>query len=82
MIVTLLTDYGADDVTVTSSSTVRNFADAIGERFPREARVVSIGPQTSATARELGIEVHVEAERHDVDGLVDALQRDAAERWS
>jgi hypothetical protein len=24
--------------------------------------------------------VHVEAERHDVDGLVDALKADAAER--
>ena len=41
------------------------------------ARVVSIGPVTSETARELGLEVHVEAERHDVDGLVDALLRDA-----
>ena len=40
---------------------------------PDGARVVSIGPVTSATARELGLEVHVEAERHDIDGLVDAL---------
>ena len=37
---------------------------------PAGARVVSIGPVTSATARELGLEVHVEAERHDIDGLV------------
>jgi uroporphyrinogen III methyltransferase/synthase len=41
---------------------------------------VSIGPITSATAREHGLEVHVEAERHDVDGLVDALTADAAAR--
>jgi uroporphyrinogen III methyltransferase/synthase len=68
----------ADYVTFTSSSTVRNFAEAIGDRFPRGARVVSIGPQTSAAARELGIEVHAEAERHDVDGLVEALLEDAA----
>jgi uroporphyrinogen III methyltransferase / synthase len=67
----------ADYVTFTSSSTVRNFADAIGDRFPRGARVVSIGPATSASARELGIEVHVEAEQHDLDGLVDALLKDA-----
>ena len=40
--------------------------------------MVSIGPVTSATARELGLEVHVEAERHDIDGLVDALLEDAA----
>jgi uroporphyrinogen III methyltransferase/synthase len=67
----------ADYVTFTSSSTVRNFAQAVGDGFPRSARVVSIGPATSATARELGIEVHVEAEKHDVDGLVEALLEDA-----
>jgi uroporphyrinogen III methyltransferase/synthase len=66
-------------VTFTSSSTVRFLIDAIGgvERFPEEARVVSIGPVTTQTARELGLEVHVEAGRHDVDGLVDALLHDA-----
>ncbi len=42
------------------------------------ARIVSIGPVTSEKARELGLEVHVEAERHDVDGLIDALTADAA----
>jgi len=34
---------------------------------------------TSATAREAGLEVHVEAARHDPDGLVEALLEDAAE---
>jgi uroporphyrinogen-III synthase len=33
---------------------------------------------TSQTARELGLPVDVEAERHDIDGLIDALLRDAA----
>jgi len=41
------------------------------------ARIVSIGPVTTAAARELGVEVDVEAERHDVDGLVAALLSDA-----
>jgi uroporphyrinogen III methyltransferase / synthase len=68
----------ADYVTFTSSSTVRYFLEIAGDAFPRAARVVSIGPATSATARELGLEVHVEAERHDVDGLVEALLEDAA----
>ena len=67
----------ADYITFTSSSTVRNLLDAVGGRFPPWARVVSIGPITSQTARELGLEVHVEAERHDVDGLVEALIADA-----
>jgi uroporphyrinogen III methyltransferase / synthase len=67
----------ADYVTFTSSSTVRNLVEALGERFPASARVVSIGPVTSETARELGLRVDVEAERHDVDGLLDALLADA-----
>jgi len=70
----------ADYVTFTSSSTVRFLIEALGEaeRFPARARVVSIGPVTSEAARDLGLEVAVEAERHDVDGLVEALLRDAA----
>jgi uroporphyrinogen III methyltransferase/synthase len=68
---------GADYVTFTSSSTVRNFSEAVGDGFPRDARIVSIGPATSATAREVGLEVHVEADPHDVDGLVAALLEDA-----
>ena len=69
----------ADYVTFTSSSTVRFLIEAIdgADRFPAGARVVSIGPVTSQTARDLGIEVHVEAGRHDVEGLVEALLGDA-----
>jgi uroporphyrinogen III methyltransferase/synthase len=68
----------ADYVTFTSSSTVRNLLAAVGDRFPAGARVVSIGPVTSETARDAGLEVHVEAERHTPDGLIDALLADAA----
>jgi uroporphyrinogen III methyltransferase/synthase len=68
---------GADYVTFTSGSTVRNLLDLLGDRFPREARIVSIGPITSAAAREAGLEVAVEASRHDPDGLLEALLADA-----
>jgi uroporphyrinogen III methyltransferase / synthase len=68
----------ADYVTFTSSSTVRNLLAAVGNRFPRSARVVTIGPVTSETARDAGLEVHVEAQRHDPAGLVEALVADAA----
>jgi uroporphyrinogen III methyltransferase/synthase len=68
---------GADYVTFTSSSTVRNLTEALDDRFPAGARIVSIGPITSEAARSAGLEVHVEAERHDVDGLVEALLKDA-----
>ena len=68
----------ADYVTFTSSSTVSNLMAVLDGRFPERARVVSIGPVTSETAREAGLEVHAEAERHDPDGLVEALLADAA----
>jgi uroporphyrinogen III methyltransferase/synthase len=68
----------ADYVTFTSSSTVRNFISAVDGRFPPRARVVSIGPVTSDAAREAGLNVDVEAERHDPEGLVEALLADAA----
>ncbi len=70
----------ADYVTFTSSSTVRNLTEALGDRFPRDARVVSIGPVTSEAARDAGLEVHAEAERHDVDGLLAVLLADATNR--
>ena len=63
----------ADFVTFTSSSTVRNFVQATGDGVPKGARVISIGPVTSAAAREAGLKVDIEAERHDIDGLVEAL---------
>jgi uroporphyrinogen III methyltransferase / synthase len=69
----------ADYVTFTSSSTVSNLTEALGDRFPAGARIVSIGPITSEAARQAGLEVDVEAERHDIDGLVAALLADAAE---
>jgi uroporphyrinogen III methyltransferase/synthase len=69
---------GADFVTFTSSSTVTNLTEALGDRFPAAARIISIGPVTSGSVREAGLEVAVEADRHDVDGLLAALLADAA----
>ena len=66
-------------VTFTSSSTVRFLLES-GVRPPDAARVVSIGPVTSATAEESGLAVDVEAERHDIDGLIEALTADATAR--
>lgn len=68
----------ADYVTFTSSSTVRNLTEALGDRFPADTRIVSIGPVTSEAVRDAGLKVHVEAARHDIDGLVEALLADAA----
>ena len=63
---------GIDLVAFASSSTVRNFVELVGDA-PWSATVVSIGPVTSATCRQLGIEPDVEADPHDLDGLVAAL---------
>ena len=72
----------ADYLTFTASSTVRSFLSLLApperSRLGR-ARVVSIGPITSATAREEGLEVHAEAAEHTVPGLIAALLADAAD---
>lgn len=83
----------ADYITFTSSSTVRNFlaagaADPGPDRpdadpaaraggLAASTRIVSIGPVTSETLREHGLAPDVEAERHDIDGVVAALLADA-----
>jgi uroporphyrinogen III methyltransferase/synthase len=67
-----------DYVTFTASSTVRNFVDLAGTDLGG-ARVVSIGPITSATVRELGLRVHAEATEFTIPGLVAAL-RELAEK--
>ena len=67
----------ADYLTFTSSSTVRNFLDRPGADAAPSARIASIGPITSDAVREAGLEVDVEADRHDIDGLVAALVADA-----
>ncbi len=79
-------------VTFTSSSTVRNFiqlmgsAGARGQACPRHTnlegiRMASIGPVTSATLRELGLEVDIKAKEFTIPGLVAAIVKSfAAER--
>jgi uroporphyrinogen III methyltransferase/synthase len=68
-----------DYLTFTSSSTVRFFVDALGgsRSLPERVRIVSIGPVTSAAARERGVRVDVEASQHDIDGLIEALVADS-----
>jgi uroporphyrinogen III methyltransferase/synthase len=73
---------GAEYITFTSSTTVRFFLDAAGGAagLGSETRIVSIGPITSETLHEHGLEPHVEAQDHDVDGLIRALLADVAAR--
>jgi len=64
-------------VTFTSSSTVRNFVALVGARKKSLAgiRLASIGPVTSSTLRELGLEVGVEATEFTIPGLIEAIVR-------
>lgn len=66
-----------DVVTFTSSSTVRSYAELIGPGTGG-ALVASIGPITSETAREVGMEVDIEAAEYTVPGLIEAI----AERFA
>ena len=66
-----------DAVTFTSSSTVRNFVDLLGQETSRLAHgtlVACIGPITAATARECGLRVDVVAGAYTIHGLVAALR--------
>ncbi|HEY3661150.1 MAG TPA: uroporphyrinogen-III C-methyltransferase [Candidatus Udaeobacter sp.] len=64
---------GADLITFTSSSTVENFL-ALGLPWPKEMRIASIGPITSKTLRDHGLNVDIEARRHDIDGLLQVIK--------
>ena len=68
-------DRGIDVVTFSSSSTVRNLVGALnGEGSPLNSSMIAcIGPTTAASARELGLKVDLVAEKHNVEGLVEAL---------
>jgi uroporphyrinogen III methyltransferase/synthase len=62
---------GADLLVFASSSAVRAFHAAAGTLDG--PRIASIGPATSATIRELGGEVAIEAAEHTPDGLIGAI---------
>ncbi|MCP4264180.1 MAG: uroporphyrinogen-III C-methyltransferase [Candidatus Brocadiaceae bacterium] len=66
-----------DIVTFTSSSTVRNFVKIIGEdnlsTFKENVQFASIGPITTETAEELGIDISIKADEYTIPGLVQAI---------
>jgi uroporphyrinogen-III synthase len=87
-IVHLLEAQQLDILTFTSSSTVRNFmqwliqcdsdvANALLTSITRHARpkIACIGPITAQTAREFGLDVHIEAQEYTIAGLIEAIIR-------
>ena len=88
-ILNLLRHHRLDILTFTSSSTVRNFMEWLGncERYVSDlrqedlvavlaqVRIACIGPITAQTAREMGLNVTIEATEFTIDGLVQAIVR-------
>ena len=73
---------GFDAVTFTSSSTVTNFLALLDQADKQElirrsqsgeTIMASIGPITSQTARDEGLDIQVEPEAYTIDDLVEAL---------
>jgi uroporphyrinogen III methyltransferase/synthase len=65
-------------VTFTSSSTAKNFVALLGpdaRAVLGNVKIASIGPITTQTLRSLGFEPAVQAERFDIEGIVEALRQ-------
>ena len=85
-VITLLRQQQLDIITFTSSSTVHHFMHWLSQSAPEIAILLAypgkqptrpliacIGPITAQTARDYGLEVHVEAREFTTAGLVEAL---------
>lgn len=60
-------------ITFTSSSTVKNFMSILPENkdeILRKLKIISIGPITSKTIKEYGLEIYKEAEEYTIDGVL------------
>jgi uroporphyrinogen-III synthase len=71
----LLEEGQVDWITFTSPSTVDGLLSAVDPAIlrGRSVRLASIGPTTSAAMRQAGLEPTVEAARHTMEGLVEAI---------
>lgn len=64
-----------DLVTFTSSSTVKNFVNAVGAESLKNIKTAAIGPITAEALRNVGIKADIEAEEYTIKGLVEAIVR-------
>jgi uroporphyrinogen III methyltransferase / synthase len=60
-------------VAFTSASAVRAYVEGVGSEIAQRPSVATIGPATSAAAREAGLDVRVEASPSTIASLVDAI---------
>jgi len=66
---------GIDFTTFTSSSTVRNLVDILGGSpdLINLSKTAIIGPITADTAKELNVNIDIQAEEQSIDGIVKAI---------
>ena len=71
---------GIDFTTFTSSSTVRNLVDLLGGSPDKinTSKTVMIGPVTAETAKELNVNIDIEADEQSIAGIVAAIKSDVA----
>lgn len=66
---------GIDFTTFTSSSTVRNLVDLLGGSpdLINTSKTVIIGPVTADTAKELNVNIDIQAQEQSITGIVEAI---------
>ena len=70
---TFLTDGKINVITFFSPSSVRNFVEMFGIEILQRVLVAVIGPTTSESAKEAGLEVHVVAKHQTAKSLVQGI---------
>ncbi len=63
---------GADLITFASGSAVDSFI-SLGLPMPENLKLVSIGPVTTSALKRHKLKPHIEAARHDIPGMVEAI---------
>jgi len=73
---------GIDFTTFTSSSTVRNLVDLLGGSpdLINASKTVLIGPITAETAKELNVNIDIQAEEQSIAGIVEAITAHVGKR--
>lgn len=70
---TWLSETASGILTLTSASAAHALAGMLQAPLSDTVRIISIGPATSAAAKDLGISIHAEADPHTSDGVVAAV---------
>ena len=75
----VIDDEEVEYITFASSSTVKNFMTLIGENNIKklnDKKIISIGPITSKTIEDFGVEIYKEADEATIDSMIDIISND------